>query len=308
MAKLFYTFEEVQEKLGRSSDDVKQLVSEGLLREFRDGNKKMFKVDEVDNLAERGLSSTRTSDIQLAPEDTSGGTGYQLAEEPPTKPAAEEELSLSDSGSGLGMPDTSGEIGLAPMDTSSDQISLEDTSMADSSEDTVITEHGVNVLEDSGEGVDEMGQTQMAPDLEDLDAMTLDSGSSGSGLLDLSREADDTSLGAELLDEIYPGQDEHQVETQVPDDRFQLPTATSTDVSMSSSEAMAQVVDYATLVQVEDPASNAYGAMLVLPLLAMLAMAMAATAAMQGAWPSLFEGMSDYVRSEERRVGKECSC
>ena len=30
---------------------------------------------------------------------------------------------------------------------------------------------------------------------------------SGSGLLDLTRESDDTSLGAELLDEIYPGAD-----------------------------------------------------------------------------------------------------
>lgn len=36
------------------------------------------------------------------------------------------------------------------------------------------------------------------------DDLTLDSVGSGSGLLDLTREADDTSLGAELLDEIYP--------------------------------------------------------------------------------------------------------
>jgi hypothetical protein len=33
-------------------------------------------------------------------------------------------------------------------------------------------------------------------------------GSGGSGLLDLTRESDDTSLGAELLDEIYPGGEE----------------------------------------------------------------------------------------------------
>ena len=31
---------------------------------------------------------------------------------------------------------------------------------------------------------------------------------SGSGLLDLAREADDTALGADLLDEIYPGEEE----------------------------------------------------------------------------------------------------
>ena len=41
------------------------------------------------------------------------------------------------------------------------------------------------------------------------DQVTLESpGSSGSGLLDLTRESDDTSLGAELLDEIYPGEEE----------------------------------------------------------------------------------------------------
>ena len=48
-----------------------------------------------------------------------------------------------------------------------------------------------------------MAQTQLSPEMSDH--VDLDSGRSGSGLLDLSREADDTSLGAELLDEIYPG-------------------------------------------------------------------------------------------------------
>jgi hypothetical protein len=37
------------------------------------------------------------------------------------------------------------------------------------------------------------------------DQINLDSVGSGSGLLDLTRESDDTSLGAELLDEISPG-------------------------------------------------------------------------------------------------------
>jgi len=35
---------------------------------------------------------------------------------------------------------------------------------------------------------------------------------SGSGILDLTRESDDTSLGAELLDEIYSGEEEKPVE------------------------------------------------------------------------------------------------
>ena len=48
MAKMFYSMEEVQEKLGCDAEKVKQFVSNGDLREFRDGAKVMFKVDEVD--------------------------------------------------------------------------------------------------------------------------------------------------------------------------------------------------------------------------------------------------------------------
>ena len=41
--------------------------------------------------------------------------------------------------------------------------------------------------------------------LDALDQINLEGVGSGSGLLDLTRESDDTSLGAELLDEIGPG-------------------------------------------------------------------------------------------------------
>ena len=39
---------------------------------------------------------------------------------------------------------------------------------------------------------------------------------SGSGLLDLTRESDDTSLGAELLDEIYPGEESSDEKMDAP--------------------------------------------------------------------------------------------
>ena len=50
MAKMFYSFEEVQEKLALNADQIKHLIDDGKLREFRDGAKIMFKVDEVDQL------------------------------------------------------------------------------------------------------------------------------------------------------------------------------------------------------------------------------------------------------------------
>jgi hypothetical protein len=67
--------------------------------------------------------------------------------------------------------------------------------------------HGINVFgDDTHLPVDPMAQTAMpgvggGGSVADLDLQGI---GSGSGLLDLTRESDDTSLGAELLDEISP--------------------------------------------------------------------------------------------------------
>ncbi len=50
MAKMFYTTDEAAQKLGVSGDQLKQLVTDSKLREFRDGARVMFKVDQVDKL------------------------------------------------------------------------------------------------------------------------------------------------------------------------------------------------------------------------------------------------------------------
>ncbi len=92
-----------------------------------------------------------------------------------------------------------------PDDT--DAISLADSmasgadEMQDSKEAT-----GISVF-DAGEvePADPMAQTQVTQPQIDDEELALESVGSGSGLLDLTRESDDTSLGAELLDEIYPG-------------------------------------------------------------------------------------------------------
>ncbi len=66
---------------------------------------------------------------------------------------------------------------------------------------------GISVFDaDEVEAADPMAQTQITkPPAADEEELALESVGSGSGLLDLTRESDDTSLGAELLDEIYPG-------------------------------------------------------------------------------------------------------
>jgi hypothetical protein len=62
---------------------------------------------------------------------------------------------------------------------------------------------GVDVFQnDEIERVDPSAQTAIAPGIADAGSEGV---GSGSGLLDLTRESDDTSLGAEILDEIAPG-------------------------------------------------------------------------------------------------------
>ncbi|MFH1370166.1 MAG: hypothetical protein ABII09_02605, partial [Planctomycetota bacterium] len=59
MAGMFYSIKEVSEKLGKSEDEVRQLVKAGRLREFRDGPNLLFKVDEVTALmSDTGVMQT----------------------------------------------------------------------------------------------------------------------------------------------------------------------------------------------------------------------------------------------------------
>jgi excisionase family DNA binding protein len=177
---MFYTTEEAAQKLGCSNDQLKQLVTESKLREFRDGARVMFKVDQVDKLAADRKGGTASG--------TRAGTGGPIG--------------LADSG-----------IGLAPSDShASDVISLSDTGAGATSlskDDTVVTGSvpGQKVFK-PGEvktPADTGAQTQIQSAIDDQ--LSLEGVGSGSGLLDLTRESDDTSLGAELLDEIYPGGD-----------------------------------------------------------------------------------------------------
>ena len=98
-----------------------------------------------------------------------------------------------------------------------DQTEADATVIDGKKDDTVITSVGISVFddEDMPEAADPGAVTVLAEKDKTGSSLSLDSlGSSGlsgtasgtgsgSGLLDLSRESDDTSLGAELLDEIY---------------------------------------------------------------------------------------------------------
>lgn len=65
---------------------------------------------------------------------------------------------------------------------------------------------GISVFDaDEVKPADSAAQTVVSGAMGDDEDLALESVGSGSGLLDLTRESDDTSLGAELLEEIYPG-------------------------------------------------------------------------------------------------------
>jgi hypothetical protein len=69
---------------------------------------------------------------------------------------------------------------------------------------------GINVFDDDDldEVVDPLAQTAVT----DVAGLGLEGVGSGSGILNLTRESDDTSLGAELLEEIYTGEEAGTVE------------------------------------------------------------------------------------------------
>lgn len=184
MAKPFYSMEEVSELLGKTPDEVRELVREGTLREFRDAGRTFFKAEDIEKLGgvkPAGMSDS--SEIILEPAE----------EKPPATPEGPRPPTAPSGGTSI--------IGLEP---------IEEEQPEEEKEDTVITASGIGVFdgEELEIDVDPMAKTQITTGPVD-DQVSLESSGSGSGLLDLTRESDDTSLGAaELLDEIYPGEDE----------------------------------------------------------------------------------------------------
>ncbi|MHC4947163.1 MAG: hypothetical protein ACYTG1_02720 [Planctomycetota bacterium] len=260
MAKMFYTLEEVCLKLGKSEDEVKEMAGSGQIQEFRDRDKLMFKVDQIDLLAG---GDEDTSEVHLELEDTSGGTG----------------IPLSESGSGLDFQDDS-VLGLAD---SREDTGLKEGSvlgLADSREGT-----GISIFDTSHGSQAPAEATQVGDEVPDDDEeLSLESVGSGSGLLDLTRESDDTSLGAELLEEVYSG-DEN---IEIPGSASGLFEAAATE---SPGEDLAQAagpVAVPVMVEAYDGAGSGLGiGMLIGALAALVCVAVISIVGVTGATPAL---------------------
>jgi hypothetical protein len=225
MAKMFYTLEETKTALQKNEEEIKQLAREGRLREFRDGPRLMFKADQVESIKNElglggggaggsgagdiGISDTGAP-IGLVDSRGASGTGISLSDttDPVGRSGSMSGIAMAGTGTGMGtgMPlkdDTalaadlglSGSMGGVPSPGRPGSSGLTGTAAGRS---------GISIFAaEEAEAADPSAQTNIASNVPDQ--VSLESVGSGSGLLDLTRESDDTSLGAELLDEIAPG-------------------------------------------------------------------------------------------------------
>lgn len=212
MAKLFYTLSEASERLGKTEDEVREMAQSGQLEEMRDGDQVMFKRNQIDLLAG---DADQGSELDL--DISSGGSsiGFDLADSAVDSPVQGTEQTadiedpssggsggygLSDSGTNLGLGGSGAGLDLGgsgfgfDLGDSGSGVGL-DLGSGDPNSDS-----GLGVAFEGGED-DDSAETRVADAVDE--ELSLESVGSGSGLLDLTRESDDTSLGAELLDEVW---------------------------------------------------------------------------------------------------------
>jgi len=238
--KLYYTEEEATEFLGVESDRLSELVSENKLRLFKDGQRTMFRADDLEKLAEEmpaEKSAKQEEEIELSPADTSSGSSISLADA--------------------------------------------DEPTSEGKDDTVITAEGISVFDEDEletEAADPMAKTQISMSMEDQ--ANLEGATTGSGLLDLTREGDDTSLG-EVLDHIDADG------SQAPLGEELLP-----EPQMVGSQAEAAAP---RIVEEVDPTAGLFGGLATGAAVIMLVLGSIAMAEMVGVVPGYLEVLSKNV-------------
>lgn len=256
MAK-YYSMDQTQQKLGLNEDRIRQLVQTGQLHQYRDAGKAVFPAQEVDNLA----SKQDTGEITLEPVEE----GEEL---PAGEKSGADVISLEQ------VEDLEGKGG----------------TRAGAKDDTVITSVGISVFDDDElpAAADPMAKTQISKQADEPDVALESIGSSGSGLLDLTRESDDTSLGAELLDEIYP--EEEETISEEPIVAAEPEPAPAAPVPSQMAEPAAMVAAPAMVaVAVDDPAGPIFTGLTVVSILLLGLVGVVSAAEVQGVWPGFLE-------------------
>ncbi|MBL9149229.1 MAG: helix-turn-helix domain-containing protein [Phycisphaerae bacterium] len=169
-SKMFYTAEEAAQKLSKSVQDILEMARRGEIQEFRDRDRVMFKVEQINLLA----GDDKEGEIPLALEDSR---------------LDESAIDLADSTGGR-----SANAGKAAAAARRD-------TMADSSEET-----GISAFEASRYGQDKKGGGKAGSG-----ELSLETVGSGSGLLDLTRDNDDSLSGANLIEAAFENEDDVQL-------------------------------------------------------------------------------------------------
>ncbi len=291
---MFYSLNEVSEKFSMAKEQVKELVKAGRLREFRDGPNLLFKVDEVEAL----LSDTsfmqsvkppasskpetektpQEGEVILQPEEKGASAPESTPSEPKQQPAEDETEAIE------------AEISLADATDEAPTTGSDITSA-----DTALSNGGTDVLGDTDNDYalaeDTKAETQAIseePSLEEIEEdVNLDSFGSGSGLLDLSLQADDTSLGG-VLDDIYTSEIEQE---QQPVKGSAVDVAAEAEsLEEQTSEAAAVPAMMHPYIEPEpDTGSKVLGLMLFLPLLIVIYTAIVTMSASIGVMPLILE-------------------
>jgi len=296
MAGMFYSLQEAAEKLNKTEEEIKEIIKDGKLREFRDGPNLLFKIDEVEAL----MADTSI----MAAKAPSGPTEQEVSE----LDASEQDIGeLEVSEEGISGEEISGkeagedEISLAP-ELSDDTMAAEELAGAD----TVAAGEGSGMLAEMESGLqkteDVMGETKGTSDeasLEEIEEdVNLDTFGSGSGLLDLSLQADDTSLGG-ILDEIYAPEGENGA-PEAAEVGSTMEVTAEAEQMLPELAAPHPAVEAAALVPgyIEpkpDTLSNAFGLMLILPLLAVAYTAIVVVAGFSDAMPTIQEKIQGII-------------
>ena len=378
MAGMFYSLQETIEKLHKTEDEIKQIVADGKLREFRDGPSLLFKVEEVEALIPQGgdetfekalepespeaedsepavLEAEDAEPVELEPEDLEPAAIEPDALEPDdSEPedlepeAVEPELSAEESAdAGLSdfdieaLGDTAADVpdpealesevlepealepkAPAPSESAADtddillapETQAPEMSSDLTDADTAITSFGTNVLGQTDADYDitddtmaetaiPMGTAGTTPEvpLEEIEEdLNLDSFGSGSGLLDLSLQADDTSLGG-ILDEIYTASDEVTEPADAEADSA-AGVAAEAEEMISEDELVAPQMAAPALALARpfiesppDSQSNTLGMLLFLPLLIVIYTTVVTISGLRGVMPSILEPIQGFI-------------
>lgn len=311
--------EPVEEPIGIEDEDIAFAGDEDTMSFFESSDEQEAVSEDIDDIigltdgedtaAITEIAADTSADTTEVGDASDGGNEDDFLmlsdeqDESHAKPAVEESAGKLDFEDEI-FADLSETLGLAD--------SKEETSALAGAEDTTLNGGGVNILGESDGGYelasDTMGETKSASDfdgdsLEDIEEdVNLDSFGSGSGLLDLSLQADDTSLGG-ILDEIYTSDEEgrHDISADTEGSAMDV-TAAAEEMFSEGDMALGESkggFGGAAMMQGFEPApdasSNMLGSILILPFVAIIYTTVVVIAGYRGFKPSILNTIEGYI-------------